>query len=205
MQKKKTRKRRTGPEFPEPSKQKAAYANLVKPRLKLIRTIVGRYRWAVHDPEEAVQEIALRIIRYSKRADPDRNVDSWVSRIADNFCKGLARAEKARRTKQFLENLEGKEYSTEDLIVLDRRTGIRQKEPPESLTEREEIQGRLRRVMGALKQLTPMERGMIMLQYGLGKHVKEHSEKELAEIFEIPVGTVKSRLNRIREKLKKML
>ena len=52
----------------------------------------------------------------------------------------------------------------------------------------------------AMMQLTPVHRAILTLYYGF-----DYSTKEIAAIMEIPSGTVKSRLSRARNELKKIL
>jgi RNA polymerase sigma factor (sigma-70 family) len=68
--------------------------------------------------------------------------------------------------------------------------GSYERDPQDTVVEREEL-----RV--ALVQLKPDQRRVIALRYGA-----DLSEAEIAQVLGWPVGTVKSRLNRARERLR---
>ncbi len=55
-------------------------------------------------------------------------------------------------------------------------------------------------VRQALVQLTADQRRVIALRYGA-----DHTEVDIAQVLGLPVGTVKSRLNRTRERLRLLL
>jgi RNA polymerase sigma-70 factor (ECF subfamily) len=65
-----------------------------------------------------------------------------------------------------------------------------ERDPQEMVVEREELRQ-------ALVQLKPNQRRVIALRYGA-----DLSEAEIAQVLGWPVGTVKSRLNRARERLR---
>lgn len=66
----------------------------------------------------------------------------------------------------------------------------RERDPQETVAEREELRQ-------ALAQLKPNLRRVIALRYGA-----DLAEAEIAQVLGWPVGTVKSRLNRARERLR---
>jgi RNA polymerase sigma-70 factor (ECF subfamily) len=69
----------------------------------------------------------------------------------------------------------------------------RERDPQEMVAEREELRQ-------ALVRLKPDQRRVIALRYGA-----DLSEAEIAQVLKWPVGTVKSRLNRARERLRASL
>ena len=63
----------------------------------------------------------------------------------------------------------------------------------EQVAQREEVQQ-------ALAQLSTEQRRVIALRYGA-----DLTEVDIAQVFGWPIGTVKSRLNRARERLRELL
>lgn len=74
-----------------------------------------------------------------------------------------------------------------------RQTGSYERDPQELVPEREELRQ-------ALARLKADQRRVIALRYGA-----DLSEAEIAQVLGWPVGTVKSRLNRARERLRVFL
>ena len=69
-------------------------------------------------------------------------------------------------------------------------------EPREILDRRE----RRQRIARAIGELAPEHREVVVL-----RDVEEHSYEEIAQMLEVPVGTVRSRLHRARHELKHRL
>ena len=70
---------------------------------------------------------------------------------------------------------------------------MEQVDPQEQVAQREEVRQ-------ALAQLSPDQRRVIALRYGA-----DLTEVDIAQVLGWPVGTVKSRLNRARERLRALL
>ena len=70
---------------------------------------------------------------------------------------------------------------------------MRQADLQEQVAQREEVQQ-------ALAQLSAEQRQVIALRYGA-----DLTEADIAQVLGMPVGTVKSRLNRARERLRELL
>ncbi len=75
-------------------------------------------------------------------------------------------------------------------ISLSNLVSSHERDPQDMVAEREELRH-------ALVQLKPYQRRVIALRYGA-----DLSEAEIAQVLGWPVGTVKSRLNRARERLR---
>lgn len=76
------------------------------------------------------------------------------------------------------------------LEVPARRPGLYERDPQELIAQREEVRA-------ALVRLNSDQRRVIALRYGA-----DLTENEIALVLNWPVGTVKSRLNRARERLR---
>ncbi len=136
----------------------------------------GDYQKAV----ELSQETFLRVYFKADRYRPIAPVSSWIYAIAANLAR--TESKRARRTATVsLEDLPG-EY----------RAGTFSEDPPDS--------GLLRNLREALDALHPRYRIPVVL-----KDMEGFSQEEIARILGKPVGTIKARISRGRESLKKML
>ena len=124
----------------------------------------------VHDPaaaEDIVQEAFLSAIRALDRFDRRRPFGPWLHRIVMNRAIDWTRARALRR-----------EVGDEQLAV----TPARAEPPPDDLDTE---------TMSALATLSPDHRAVVVL-----RHVLDYSPGEIADLLELPRGTVNSRLRR---------
>jgi RNA polymerase sigma-70 factor (ECF subfamily) len=129
----------------------------------------------VHDhaaAEDIAQEAFLAAVRSLDRFDRDRPFGPWLHRIVINRAIDAARAKSARR------EVSGESYleATDPLAV----AGASPYTPTEA-----------RAIAAGLAALPPDQRAVIVLRYLL-----EYTPGEIAELLEVPRGTVNSRLRR---------
>ena len=126
----------------------------------------------VHDgaaAEDIAQEAFIAAVRALDRFDRRRPFGPWLHRIVVNRSIDWSRARKARR-----------EVSGE-------AAELREAGPDQDLAALADSD----RVVAALRSLGPEQRAVVVLRYLL-----EYTPGEIAEILEIPRGTVNSRLRR---------
>ena len=145
----------------------------------------------VRDPEEAMdlcQEVFLKVFSSLERFDPQFRFTTWLYRIASNTAIDEIRR---RRT--------GAVFSL-DAPVTD-ESGPREvagDEPrPDEMLAARETKGRLEE---ALKELPDGYREVLLL-----RHQGERRYDEIARITGLPIGTVKNRIFRAREMLRRAL
>ena len=132
--------------------------------------------------EDILQETFLRLFVHADRIKTDVPLGPWLYRVAVNLSYSWV-----QRRHRFIGALEGiLERFAAPLGVL-----------PERLVERSEAQETIQR---AIMNLPLGHRVVVVLFYLEGL-----SLKEIAQVLEIPEGTVKSRLHYARESLKKLL
>jgi RNA polymerase sigma-70 factor, ECF subfamily len=150
------------------------------------RSLVFRTALAITgDPEAAadlLQEVFLRLHRFVSHVDVDRPLEPWLYRMTTNLSYTWV-----KRHNRLLRPLED---------VADWITGNRRDIP----AVRSEINESWRQVQQAMASLPLSHRGVVVLYY-----IDDLSIQEIAEILDIPVGTVKSRLHYSRQALKKSL
>jgi RNA polymerase sigma-70 factor (ECF subfamily) len=142
------------------------------------------------DAEDLFQETWIRVIKNLKRYDCDRAFRTWLFSICINLYK-----DKYRKKKRWLSVI--KEYfSDEDKDHEMENASDEYPLPEEKLISNME-KGKLRKNLSMLEDIYRIP---ILLYY-----FKDISYNDMAAILQIPVGTVKSRLNYARGKLKKMM
>lgn len=145
------------------------------------------------DAEDLVQETYLKAYRGYGGFKEGTNLKAWMYRILTNTYINTYRAKKRRPEETELEEVE-------DLYLYRRLGGIEaatvgrsaEDELMDTFTESE--------VKDALEALPEQYRMAVMLA-----DVEGFSYKEIADIMEVPIGTVMSRLHRGRKNLQKML
>jgi len=143
-----------------------------------------------HDAEDITVETFIRVFNAIANFRGDATFSTWLFRIAHNVFLDLRKKERAHP-----------HTSLQDVLELDESEVTRQVEDPgplpEQLAEDAELSQLLRR---AINELPDYQKTMVLLY-----HTQNKSYEEIAEIMHLPIGTVKSRLNRARIALKSKL
>jgi len=154
-----------------------------------------RAAWSVlksrSEAEEAVQAAYLSAFSSIGAFEGRSALSTWLTRIVINEALGRRRAEESRR----------RQLEKEGVAVLDdyREALMRGSvaEGPDVAIAREQIRVLLEQ---AVAQLPESFRSVFVL-----RDVEGLSSEETAEILDVPLGTVKTRLHRSRRKLKELL
>ncbi|MEZ0388540.1 MAG: RNA polymerase sigma factor [Verrucomicrobium sp.] len=133
---------------------------------------------ASSDGEDLVQETFLRVYRFRVQYRPSARFTTFLYHLARNVW-----ADRGRRIVRF-ERLAS---------VLEREVSIVQQPVPEPRVPRDDVEA-------ALAELSPKLREVIVLNIYQGLRYQE-----VADVLEIPLGTVKSRINLALSALKKSL
>ncbi|UTR16820.1 RNA polymerase sigma factor SigW [Salipaludibacillus sp. LMS25] len=143
----------------------------------------------VHEAQDVAQEAFLRAYTNIDSYDINRKFSTWLFRIATNLA-----IDRIRKKKPDF-HLEDQIAGTEDL------TYHSQISSEEELPEDQVIQFEMQEwVQGEIMALPPKYRSAIILKY-----LEDLSLKEISEILNLPVATVKTRIHRGREALRKRL
>jgi RNA polymerase sigma-70 factor (ECF subfamily) len=126
---------------------------------------------------DVVQEVFIRAMRETRFFNPDFKMKAWLFRVTTNLCFNLVRDRKRRG--QILENKVRPPDRTRADQVDQVFFGERQTE-----------------TLAAIEKMTPDHREILMLRY-----YDELSYAEIADVLEIKLGTVMSRLSRARSRL----
>jgi len=145
------------------------------------------------DAEDLVQEAYLRAFRSLHQFKPGTNLRAWIFRIMTNAYINEYRKRSRRPTNASLDDLE--EFYLYDHLI---DSGIQ----PTSERPEDVVLGQLtaQDVLDALDELSDDFREVIVLA-----DIEGFAYREIAEIMDIPVGTVMSRLYRARRRLQRSL
>lgn len=170
--------------------QLAAFDQLVEQYEKRVFNFAYRMAGNYDDANDVAQEAFIRVFNSIHTFRGDANFSTWLYRIVTNVY-----LDERKRAKSHLHT------PLDDYIELEENTVTRQVEDtgpsPADLAEQQERQDLLQ---GAIQSLPDYQRVMVVLY-----HVESKSYEEIAEIMNLPIGTVKSRLNRARLALKEKL
>jgi RNA polymerase sigma-70 factor (ECF subfamily) len=145
----------------------------------------------LRDPEEAwdvAQDAFIRAFQALASFRGDSAFYTWLFRIVMNLARDRARQHAARGRAFGTERVDEKDW---DRILVDQGTG-----PDANATQVEERE----RIGRALATLSEPHRAIIMLS-----DLEGLSYREIAEVLNIPMGTVMSRLHNARRRLRDAL
>ena len=168
--------------------------------MQAFRQLVERYEGRIYglacsmlgDPEaakDAAQEAFIRVYGALERFEGRSSFYTYLYRIATNVCLTFAQREQRRPDRI---SIEGMQEVNE--MTLDRFWGTdKPQNDIDALGLREEIEK-------VLDHLSPDHRAVVVL-----KDIEDLSQEEIADVLDVSIGTVKSRLSRARARLRDLL
>lgn len=150
------------------------------------RHLVYRTALSITTDEETaadlLQDVFLRLYRFASRIDPQRPLEPWLYRMTANLAYSWL---KRRHLWQ---------SALEDMA----KWLAREKRPtPHHQAELAEAWDQVREALSVL----PLQQRVVVVLY----YLNDLSLEEIADILDVPVGTVKSRLHYARRALKEQL
>jgi len=139
------------------------------------------------DASDLVAEAFVRVYTALPRFRRDSTFTTWLFRIVTNCFLDQKKKEKRRPTTQLEDTWIGAEANS---TIVDIESPVESSER----MERDEI------IQRAIEQLPESQRAMIVMF-----HVESMSYEDIAATLDMPIGTVKSRLNRARLALREIL
>lgn len=164
-----------------------AFDLIVKRYKDQLLNFVFRFVGNQEEAEDIVQETFLRVYRKRKAYKRIAKFSTWIYTIAGN----LSRTELRRRKRRKLFSISDLGFEDKDYEISDEVYN------PENQVDgliQEEI------IHREINQLSPKFREVIVL-----RDIQELSYEEISKIIKVPIGTVKSRVNRGRLKLQNQL
>jgi RNA polymerase sigma-70 factor (ECF subfamily) len=169
------------------SGEEAAWEDLIKVHTRRVYGICFRFTGSDHEAQDLTQEVFLRIFRSLKsfRAG-EGSFTVWLSRLTRNLLIDHYRRTKLDRATDSIE---------EQLPMLEEKTATLSR--TDGLVAGREASEMLQQ---ALQKLSPELRETVIL-----RDLEELEYREIAQVLNVPEGTVKSRLNRGRAELARVL
>jgi len=166
-----------------------SFENMMRAQGPRVYTLAIRLCGNETDGSDLAQEVFLKAWEHWESFRGDSDVSTWLYRICMNTWKNRVRSEKRRFFwKHF--SLNSRRDGEDDEPSMD----LPHPEAPAGTSiEKSDEQEQLRR---ALATLDPEDRALLVM-----REMEDRSYEEIAEYFEVPIGTVRSRLSRSREKL----
>ncbi len=143
-----------------------------------------------HDAEDLLGELMLRLVRRLPDYDDRGRFEPWLFSVAANLLRDRIRRAKTRPRPISLEA-----ESADGAMLVDAIGG--RDEPIEAGLVRREAEAAM---MKALEGLEEQSRQMVLL-----RHFGQMSFKEIAEVFDCPLGTVLAKVHRALKTLRGML
>ena len=157
---------------------------------KMIYNLAYRVFNNLSDAEDIVQEVFIKVYRNLYKCQGKQSIKPWVYSIAYNTCIDEIRKRKGKNNIPIDKQIEGNEGNFSFEIASNDLT------PDKVLIEKESIQ----EIEKAINSLNADAKTLIFL-----RDIKGFSYNDISEITNIGIGTIKSRLNRARNSLRKIL
>jgi len=168
--------------------ERDAFGELVRRYQDPIYTVCLRWLGAAQVAEEIAQEVFVSAYRGIDRFRGDAKVSTWLFSIAVNRCKNRLDHER-RRARERHDSLDANPDAPQELTSKGPGT--------DSQTHRSEA---IRLLQAALDELEPPFRTVVVL-----RDIQDLAYEEIADLLDLPIGTVKSRIHRARLDLARLL
>jgi RNA polymerase sigma factor (sigma-70 family) len=151
--------------------------------------IAIRYLKNEDDAMDALQESFIKIFRHLNSFKEDSRFDTWVYRIVVNTCNDMLRK---NSNQKITDSIFKTEDEKETIIEIPDITGS-----PEEVFDKKE---KTEHIISCLEKLNQEQKEIIVL-----RDIHGFSYDEISEILDCSIGTVKSRINRSRLRLREIL
>ena len=172
----------------------AAWEEIVQRYHRRIYNICYRFAGSGDDAQDLTQDVFIKMYKTLNTYDVERGAFmTWVTTITRNLLVDLFRKSKHDR---MTDSLDAAPSEHEDAIPLSDRIQDRGLPPDARVQSRETGEA----VHLALQRLSPELREAVIL-----RDLQDMDYKEIASVLRVPEGTVKSRINRGRAELARLL
>ncbi len=172
----------------------AAWEEIVQRYNRRIYNICYRFAGSADDAQDLTQEVFVKMYRTLNSYDVDRGAFmTWVTTVTRNLL-----VDHFRKTKQdrMTDSLDTTSSDHEDVMPFGEQIPDRGPAPDSKVQSREAREV----VHEALQKLSPELREAVIL-----RDLQDMDYREIAKVLKVPEGTVKSRINRGRAELARLL
>jgi len=172
----------------------AAWEEIVQRYNRRIYNICYRFAGSGDDADDLTQEVFIKMYRTLNSYDVDRGAFmTWVTTVTRNL---LVDHFRKTRQERMTDSLDTASSDHEDAMALSERIPDRGPAPDSRVQTREAKEA----VHQALQKLSPELREAVIL-----RDLQDMDYREIATALKVPEGTVKSRINRGRAELARLL
>jgi RNA polymerase sigma-70 factor (ECF subfamily) len=172
----------------------AAWEEIVRLHNRRIYNLCYRFTNSPHDAQDLTQDVFIKIYRTLGSYDVEKGAFvTWLTTLTRNLL-----VDHFRRSRQdrVTDSIDGSSRDDYDSLTLSDRLEDRGPSPDDHLASQETQ----KLVRQALTRLSPDLREAVIL-----RDLQDMDYKEIAEVLRVPEGTVKSRINRGRTELARLL
>ncbi len=166
-----------------------AWTELVSRYRRKVWGLAYQFTGRADEAEELTQDIFLHLVSALSSFDPSGSLPAWIGRVARNYA--IDHYRKRRRERSLVHDGE----EAEELVRI--ASDPSESTNPHRQLERADLAAWLREIIGRL----PEELGEAVVL----RDLSGMSYEEMSELLAIPLGTVKSRINRGRLELARRL
>ena len=172
----------------------AAWEEIVQRYHRRIYNICYRFAGSSNDADDLTQEVFIKMYRTLNSYDVDRGAFmTWVTTVTRNL---LVDHFRKTRQERMTDSLDTTSSDHADTLALSERIPDRRPAPDSRVQTREAKEA----VHQALQKLSPELRESVIL-----RDLQDMDYREIATVLKVPEGTVKSRINRGRAELARLL
>ncbi len=165
-----------------------AWEDLVRVHTRRVYALCFRFTGSSAEAQDLTQEVFLRVFRTIKTFRSDEgSFGTWLSRVARNLLIDHYRRTRQERVTDSIE---------EQLPMIEESGAAASARPDQAVAGREASEI----LQATLQKLSPDLREAVIL-----RDLQEMEYREIADVLQIPEGTVKSRINRGRAELTRLL
>jgi RNA polymerase sigma factor (sigma-70 family) len=165
------------------------FEDLLRPQVEYLYRLAWRFTGNVADAEDLVQDVLLKLFPRTHEMLAIQKLRPWLARVLYHQYVDSVRQRARAPVLELVVGADGEEDPLDKIPATS--------QGPEQELERSALR---ERILVALRQLNPEQRAVIALH-----DVEGYSLEELEAMLETPIGTLKSRLHRGRQRLRDLL
>ena len=173
--------------------RESAFRELIRRYERPVFSLIYRLVRDRERAEDLSQDTFIKVLNAIDRYDPSYKFSSWIFKIAHNTA-----LDQLRKKEPDTLSIDGSPHaSTSDELEATVLTPVSKRERPDEFASSREIGSHIEKAIGTLR----LEyRTAIVLC-----HVEGRPYEEVAQIMDVPLGTVKTYIHRARNELRKQL
>lgn len=172
----------------------AAWEELVRLHSKRIYNLCYRFTGSATDSEDLTQEVFIKLYRTMGSYEPEKGAfTTWITTMTRNL---LVDHYRRTREERLTDSIDAAPAADEDAPTLAEKLEDT-KPSPQAAVATKETQTMVQK---ALEKISPDLRQAVIL-----RDLQDMDYKEIAKVLNVPEGTVKSRINRGRAELARLI